>query len=529
MTPEVPRLVHGPGGPFPVFRGKNLYHPDRARERAETLAREFSPPEKCLVIAPSPLLGYGLDVLLRKLPESSRILCVEKEQSLMRLSLENVPPALLGDRRILVVRSDRPEAAVEESFRTFGIGGFRRVASVALNRGAALHSSFYRQVEAEALRRVRTHWRNRMTAAHLARLWVGNLLTNITLLPDCLPIHRLSFEKPVVIAGAGESLETHVPFLRDMRDSISIVAVDTALAVLLGFGLRPDLIVAAEAQFANLGAFSGLRDWSLPVAADLLSYPPILRRFTGERFVFISRFADLAWFRRPGVRGFLPPFLPPLGSVGVMALQLAAELSPPGLPLILAGLDLHYLPGKPHARGSSSHSRFLRESGRLSHPRQYAAWCDRPKTTCLFKGGGSGPVDAVLASYREGLSAIASRRGGVYDLPGPGLDLGIPVLSHGEASGVIGAYSPPAQASPPPSGGRRGWGRDETRSFVLGLLAEMEAAAAASPDEGAELLEALDILTADLPVPPGPENFRPLFLPRLGLQIRKLRRAATRV
>jgi hypothetical protein len=363
----------------------------------------------------------------------------------------------------------------------------------------------------------------------MARLWVGNLLTNIAQLPGCLPVTALAFDKPVVVAGAGESLESQVSFLRKRRDDIQIAAVDTALPVLLASGIRPDLIVAAEAQFANLRDFAGLKDWNVSVAADILSYPPVLRRFTGKRYVFTSRFADLRWFERSGVRDFLPPFIPPLGSVGVMALYLAAAGLNPRMPIFLAGLDLSYVPGKSHARGAPSHTSYLEENSRLAFPFQFAAWCARPKAAALFKDGRTGISDAVLLSYRSGLAGIASRRGAVYDLGGPGLDLGIPTVGRAEASGIIRAAEPRPSVSGHIPAGRTGWSAEETAVFASELLREMEAAAAAPPEKAAKLLEDLDLVAIGFPVPPSAENFRSLCLPRLAPYVRKLGRTMGRI
>jgi hypothetical protein len=505
--PAGPWIAESPEGPVLYSGEKPLQHPRQPRSRAVETARRARIENQTLVFVPSPLFGYGLEALLEKLPPESRILCVEHDEQLMAASAGRFPPRLAGDPRLAYIRAANFRQVCAFTEERFGLHLFRRVATVTLTRGYSLFPDFYRGLAAALLDMIQSYWRNRMTSLRLGRLWMGNLFTNIALLPACRPVTQVSFARPVVVAGAGESLERHLDFLCAHRDDFALVCVDTALNVLRKAGLSPDLIIIAEAQFANIYDFAGLDDWSIPVAADLSSYPGILRRFTGPRYVFLSRFADLAWFSGAQAKGVLPPFIPPLGSVGVMALYLACRAAAEEFPVFLAGMDLRYEAGKPHARGSPSHTLFLAEYGRLGLPRALAAWYGRPREKAPLAGGGAALVDAVLASYRSVLRQIAVGRKNILSLESSGLDLGTAIIRHKEAA-VLMAQSRDKKTFPQGDAvcgsEAASWRPETVQAFLTGQRTELRALAAA-PTLNAETLKKNDYLLLDFPEnPPWP-------------------------
>jgi len=75
MEHDLPRLLSGDGGLQVKYRGKNLYSAVDPIASAEHKARSVNIPPESIVIVPSPLLGYGLQALVDRLPVSSRVIC----------------------------------------------------------------------------------------------------------------------------------------------------------------------------------------------------------------------------------------------------------------------------------------------------------------------------------------------------------------------------------------------------------------------------------------------------------------------
>lgn len=141
---------------------------------------------------------------------------------------------------------------------------------------------------------------------------------------------------PVVVVGAGPSLDKNIKDLIPARASIRLVACDGALGTLARYDLVPDLVVSTDdtekvwRYFANLPGFFS----AVPLACVLQSAWPVVRHHAGP--ILIGR------GQGPGDRLLADDF-PVFNSglcVGHAAFE-AARLSGAG-PIILIGFDLGY-------------------------------------------------------------------------------------------------------------------------------------------------------------------------------------------
>ncbi|MCF7929680.1 MAG: hypothetical protein K9L68_13430, partial [Spirochaetales bacterium] len=160
------------------YRGKPLYPASdpaaRARKRAENAALQ----ENTLYLFPSPLLGYGTEILLKRLPAGSFLLLLECDRELDRLcgpSLQSL--AEKTDRALYFFAPDNIQ--FEAMLSELELTRFRRVESISLSGGYRLFSETYRSFHRQAHEAIRRRWRNRMTLTHMGRLYVRNLLWNL--------------------------------------------------------------------------------------------------------------------------------------------------------------------------------------------------------------------------------------------------------------------------------------------------------------------------------------------------------------
>ncbi len=154
---------------------------------------------------------------------------------------------------------------------------------------------------------------------------------------------------PGIVVSAGPSLGKNVRELLHAKGRAVIIAVDTALRVLLDHGIRPDLVVSIDFSSNNMRYFDGLDTSALRLVVDSEVYPPILDAFKGPRF-----YAEIAnksvshWFSRTlGPRGGLDKGL----SVAHTAFLLAIEMG--CRPVALIGQDLAYTGDVSHAKGAA--------------------------------------------------------------------------------------------------------------------------------------------------------------------------------
>jgi hypothetical protein len=402
MDTEAPLLLQTEKGLTARIGNLFLYPPDDPLGYARRRALSAEIPPRTLVFVPSVGLGHGLPELLSRLPQTSSILCVEIDQRIMALA---AAAGLPKDPRLTIIRTES-EAAAADVLAGMGTGSFRRVVNLPLSAGYRIGREIYSKIQAALASEIRAYWQNRMTLIGMGSLYVKNLFDNLPMLAGAGDFGSLSTENPVVVCGAGPSLDPCIPFLRKLRDRYLLVSVDTALPALAACALVPDLIVTLEAQHANLADFIPFRDSTIPVAADLISSPEVLRMSPGSLYFFSSSFAPIPLFDRLKQNGLLPFPIPALGSVGVAAVFVSARLTAGDV--FLAGLDFSFPRGQIHARGTPSHLSMLSTSCRFRSVGQdaFASFLGRPRVRGIDKRGSSVVTDLTLRSYRDQLETI---------------------------------------------------------------------------------------------------------------------------
>jgi hypothetical protein len=426
MPGEDPLLVPTDAGPTLLWKGLYFYPQHDPIEYARRKARVFSPRPRSVLFVPSVGLGHGLAELLEQLPENCAILCAEASQEVMAIALRQGLPR---DPRLVIVRTDDP-AELAAALAGLGIHNFRRVMEVPLCTGYRLAPELYGRFRSRLEEEIRRYWQNRLTLIALGSLQVRNIISNLALIPHAEDFSALSTDLPVVVAGAGPSLDETIPALRELRKRFLLVAVDTALPALMAEGIIPDVVVALEAQTANLQDFLPARDDSIALACDLSSHPSINRLFTGRLFFFSSRFAELRLFDRLARTGLLPAPFPALGSVGVAAVHAGLRIG--RAEVYLTGLDFSFPASRTHARGAPHHLAMLIGGSRTRPVGQdsFGSVAARALVQAPDKRGGRVATDRVLKSYRDTLQEEVKEHGDrVRDIGPLGLDLGVPRIS----------------------------------------------------------------------------------------------------
>lgn len=433
-----PRLETTEGG-LTVFFGRYLYSPRDPRRRPRMIASSAVPEGRCLYMVTSPLLGYGLDTLLKRIPDDSHVIAVEVSPELFSLCRSRVEPGLLEHPRLSWVQlSD--EAGLSEVLDGLGLWRFRRIRRVELSGGSQLNADICSRLVSFAMDSLAAYWRNRHALRILGRHWVRHFYANLANMSRCRlkPAPGLRIGKIPVVVGAGPSLDEGFDFVVSHRSRLSVWASDTALGALLQRGIEPDIVCALETQAWNHLDFHDSHKGRFTLLADMTCYPPTLEHAEAGVELFTSLFARLDFLDRVQGAGLAFRPIPPLGSVGLAAVHLALELS--SLPVLLLGLDFAYSPGKTHARGSSVHRWQLSTAERTDPLPGWQAVMGRPRTLAPGASGRPVPTDTVLTGYASLLRNYRSHPGSsgrIYVLGGGGLNLGFPVLSRKAAAELV--------------------------------------------------------------------------------------------
>jgi hypothetical protein len=376
----------------------------------------------------------------------SALLCIEADPELYELSIKNIDPHLLESQRLRVTNLCENGKLCAFVRKAWGNRAFRRLEVVRLTGGWQLFPGLYDSL-CEALRReIAAGWSNAMTLAKLGRCYIRNALRNLALIPRYSSVTALSFgHASVLVLGAGPSLDETLDALncrfgeehkKPEKRGFKIICVDTCLPALRDRNIVPDLAVILESQHWNLRDFIGCRGWEVPAAADLSALPESIDVLSGEVFLFMTPWTPLRIFERLKAARLLPALIPPLGSVGLSAVEIARRVTRGAI--LCAGLDFSFFPEKYHARSTPGHKAKFAAQTRL-HGIFDAGTFGSSSFTTLSKSGLHTLSNPGLENYRRLFEEEFSGDPRIFDIMGSGLPLGIKTLSSDEAMSMLAA------------------------------------------------------------------------------------------
>jgi len=487
-----------------VRNGKTLLSGVDPVRRAEQTADAVSVRDNTLYFCPSVLYGYGLARLLSRLEKeapNSAILCVEGDGELYELTQKSIEPPLAANRRLRI--TDIRDGALLCSFvrEAWGADAFRFLETVRFTGGWQLFPDMYNSLSDTLRRDIATGLSNTLTLAKLGRLYIRNALRNLKLIPRFPSLAALSFgAAPVLVLGAGPSLDEtldalakHYPQTDSLNRPFKIVCVDTCLGSLKERGIVPDLVVILESQHWNLRDFTGCYNWQVPFAVDLSALPQSALMLSGGGFLFMTPWTPLQIFERLKKAQMLPAVLPPLGSVGLTAVELTRRLTTGNI--ICAGLDFSFTSDKFHARGTPGHRSLLNSQTRLRSIYNYAAY-GQSSAAAVSKNGLSVYTNPALKNYRALFEQEFGGDSRIFDIEGTGLPLGVKTLSMSGAMDLLVKVDP-KYITQRHKGHKEHKGREEEREEGKGKREEGRRLESFIDSERKLLEELRDLLTGE--------------------------------
>jgi len=441
-----------------VKNGKTLLSGVDPVRRALKIVDAVNIRDRTLYFCPSPLYGYGLSRFLSRLEtetSSSAVLCVECDAELFELSKNNIDPFVLENEKLHLTNAADAAALSSLVYNTWGARAFRRAEVVRLSGGWQLNDDLYNSLYSSLCGEIATDWGNALTLAKLGRLYIRNALANLAGLSRFLPLSDLSFGKQtVLVLGAGPSLDETLDALEENfpdelkspeSRSFKIICVDTCLGSLKDRGILPDLAVVLESQHWNLIDFFPCNGWNIPAAADLSCLPASARVLDSGGYLFMTPWTSLRIFSRLKEQGLLPPLVPPLGSVGLTAVEIARRVT--GGKIICSGLDFSFTADKYHCKGAPGYRLKLYRQNRFNGILSTEAYKEQVFSVMSKSGGndiGSGVSDIipvysspVMRHYLEIFMKEFGRDERLFDIMGTGISLNLKTLTMTEAVNLL--------------------------------------------------------------------------------------------
>jgi len=514
------------------YLGKTLLSKIDPVAQAERLAAGIDLKESALYICPSPLYGYGLPLLLEKLPVNSAILCVEADEKLFELSKKaiGIDAGLLGalpkDRTIKAISLVQAKTAEKTCALVREIWGervFRRVELIRLTGGWQLYPRFYDEIETTLRREIAVEWSNAMTLIRLGRLYSKNLINNL----PCLAF--ADTDKPdwsstgILVLGAGLSLDPILSELSGLyggkipepgKRRFKIICVDTCLPALADWGVPPDLVVILESQHWNLRCLIGLQGRKIDAAIDLSALPASARVLKGNRYFFATVWSNIAFLSRFKEGGLLPKAFPPMGSVGLSAVALALKITTG--PVVTGGIDFSFSMDASHARSTPRRRDLENRQTRFRSLIDTDAGLRGGTSAAVSKTGKQVRSNPAMRKYRDLFEQEFGGNPRLLDIMGPGLPLGVKTVTAAEAFAVLnGAWDLPITQKPATSGGKKlpsgqiiAFAKREADT-LRELKDTLTGTIAVEPEKLEALLDAADYLWAHFPECAGACGRRP--------------------
>ncbi|EFW36913.1 6-hydroxymethylpterin diphosphokinase MptE-like protein [Treponema phagedenis] len=349
---EAPQLVKTAGGFSVFYRNTYLYSKYNAARTHEKRAEALSPAENTLILCFSPVLGYGLKTILQKLPSSSFLLCLEYDEALFQLFTGYTQQTLqtADNYTVLYTKSISDLIRKIENLPLFP---FKQVLCIEGSAGTFFYRDFYENAETFAREAVKRYWVNKATLIHLGKKYARNFFANYKEAAKNLTRFKKFPKKclsvPILVAAAGPGLDKALPFIKKNRDSFFLLAVDAALPALAP-EIIPDAVVLLESQVWITPCFIGFTNSKIPLFADLTAFPQAVNALSETVYFFFTKYTKARWLDRLQRVGETPAVFPPLGSVGLTALQIALALSENDMPIFYTGLNFSWGKAATHAK-----------------------------------------------------------------------------------------------------------------------------------------------------------------------------------
>lgn len=364
---EEPQLLKTQNGSSVLYRNKALYSKySPARSILNQISSQSFLPYTLVILA-SPVLDYGVLEILAKLDKTSFLLAIQPDELLYKFTQTNIL-----EKNFTFLKSQNPNFAflqiseVKKFFSIFikldTVFSFKRLTiinSSALSLGDQSQKTFFENIKNKAGNYLKEKLVNRLTLIQMGHGIAANFFKNLKKLSqaqsDFKTVDSIKINKPILILGAGESLDANFNNIARYSEKFFIIALD-AVAEKLSAKLKIDAIVLLESQAFISNAFVGSFNANkLPILfADLSSFPSVPENWRsrgGEVLYYFTEYANANFLNRFKNLNLFSASFESVGSVGLTAIQIALHLrKSTKQPIFVAGLDFAYKKNFTHSK-----------------------------------------------------------------------------------------------------------------------------------------------------------------------------------
>ena len=363
-----------------TYRGKALYSKYAPDKAVKALVEKQTLLDSSVFLLESPALWYGAKELLEKISDTSIMCAFEADRELFAFSKDILKEKDFANK-IHFFSPDSLDAFDAFLRKEVEEKSLKRIIPLDFSAGVNFERPLYQKVNLACQEIVERFWKNRITLQKFGRLYSKNFFLNLPKLIYSDELKNLagSVKKNIILFGAGESLEKIFSFekkddlIKKINSDFFVIAVDAALPALFDMGIKVDAAVLMEGQAAITKAFIGSKNKVPFLIQDMCSRPDIASLINARPLLYLSKYAKASFLESAVEELSFTSIFPPLGSVGLMALEAALLLKESSKKIFIFGLDFSYSLGKTHANGCPAHKNQLLKTNRLCPLENYDA------------------------------------------------------------------------------------------------------------------------------------------------------------
>lgn len=304
--------------------------------------------------------GYHLELMLEKMPVDSYLLVIEKNAGIVKSAIKNRKlKKIISDKRLLLLIDP-----TEDDISVILKGKSSYKITFVTHRGShQIDPEYYSNVSNIVKSYLSSKEANIATLSKFEKLWSTNIAANILQLLKNPGVNIFYDEFPnynALVIGAGPSLVKSMDFIKQNKDRLLLIAVDTAYYLLKKEGVEPHFCITADPQIINARYFENSTETKTVLVTDPVTHPSIFRFYKGRKVICSPAFDTYKWIEKfSGVKGEITHG----GSVSTNAVDFAYRLGVKKIYLI--GQDLAFTGGYAHAKGSYLDEQIHNVSNRL--------------------------------------------------------------------------------------------------------------------------------------------------------------------
>lgn len=436
LEEQKPCLVPASQGFSILYKNKFLYSKYNPQKNILNFINDIQIPQGSIVLCCSALFDYGIKELKEKLPQNCILFGIEFDDELRNFAIKNNKElSFLTKKELydlpLILNQENYIFENGEVFKTAGL--FRRIVRIDFSAGVDFNKELYAQLENSCTVSLKTFWTNRMTLTKFGRKYSHNLFSNLQNLCKTVPVQNYfkSVSKPIIIFGAGESINLVIKETKDFIKNFYIICVDTAVSSLTKNNIIPDAVFLEEAQSIIADAFVGQKTNDIHIFAGMTSIPQISHNFDFNKISFFTTlYTNASFLKKLCSENILPPTNNPLGSVGLTAVEYALKFrTNDKVPVYVCGLDFSYSVGITHAKGSMAHISRLINTNRIISLQNYNAAFSDISEQFTDKTSNKMITTPILKNYAKLFRYNFENIPNLFTLSESGIDLGLPFIN----------------------------------------------------------------------------------------------------